>query len=100
MSLTIQDPSQLPADKTAADADTFQARFIALIREEKIVWSTEFESEDPSLAGEMTVTFALAHAEEGTEVVALRENIPEGIRLEDNEAGCRSSLQNLAKLLE
>jgi hypothetical protein len=48
----------------------------------------------------MRVTFSLADAEVGTEVVVYCEVIPRGVRLEDNEMGCRSSLENLAALLE
>jgi uncharacterized protein YndB with AHSA1/START domain len=100
MSLTYQDPSQSPGDKTTADIDTFQARFVELVPDENIVWAAEFESDDPDFAGEKRVSFSLADAEGGTEVVVLCDNVPQGIRLEDNVAGCRSSLEKLARLLE
>jgi hypothetical protein len=48
----------------------------------------------------MRITFRLADAEGGTEVVVFCEDIPKGVRPEDNEMGCRSFLQNLAALLE
>lgn len=66
----------------------------------KIVWVVEFESQDPGFAGEMTITFSLADADGGTEVVVFCGDIPQGVRPEDNEMGCRSSLQKLAALLE
>jgi uncharacterized protein YndB with AHSA1/START domain len=100
MSLTYQDPEQSPGGKTSEDTDTFQGRFVELIPYEKIVWAVEFESQDPGFAGEMRITFSLADADGGTEVRVLCEDIPKGVRPEDNEMGCRSSLQKLAALLE
>jgi hypothetical protein len=41
----------------------------------------------------------LAPAAGGTEVTIRCDNIPAGVRLEDNEAGCRSSLEKLASFL-
>jgi uncharacterized protein YndB with AHSA1/START domain len=100
MSLTYQDPEHSPGGKTSEDTDTVQGRFVELVPYEKIAWVVEFESQDPGFAGEMRITFRLADAEGGTEVVVLCEDIPGGVRPEDNEMGCRSSLQNLAALLE
>jgi uncharacterized protein YndB with AHSA1/START domain len=100
MSLTYQDPQQSPGGKTTEDTDTVQGRFVELVPDEKIVWAVEFESQDPAFAGEMRVTFSLADADGGTEVSVLCEDIPRGVRLEDNEMGCRSSLQKLAAFLE
>jgi len=53
-----------------------------------------------AFAGEMRVTFSLADADGGTEFSVLCEYIPKGVWLEDNEVGCRFSLQNLAAFLE
>ena len=100
MSLTYQDPKHSPGGKTSEDTDTFQGRFVELVPDEKIVWVTEFESDDPGFAGEMKITFGLADADGGTEVVVLCEDIPKGVRPEDNEMGCRSTLQKLAAFLE
>ena len=46
----------------------------------------------------MVVT--LEAREGGTEVTILFEGIPPGIRPEDNEAGCISSLEKLARYVE
>jgi uncharacterized protein YndB with AHSA1/START domain len=100
LSLTYEDPEHSHGGKTTQDSDTVQGRFVELAPDEKIVWVVEFESQDPSFAGEMTITFSLAEADGGTEVIVLCEDIPKGVRLEDNEMGCRSSLQNLAALVE
>jgi uncharacterized protein YndB with AHSA1/START domain len=100
MSLTYQNPEDSQRGKTSADTDTFQGRFVELVPYEKIVWVTEFESQDTGFAGEMSVTFSLADADGGTEVCVHCEDIPKGVRPEDNEMGCRSSLQKLAALIE
>jgi len=44
MSLTYRDPKQSPGGKTSEDTDTFQARFVELVPDEKIVEAIEFES--------------------------------------------------------
>jgi uncharacterized protein YndB with AHSA1/START domain len=100
MSLTYQDTKHSPGGKTSEDTDTFQGRFVELVPDEKIVWVVEFESQDAGFAGEMRIIWSLADADEGTEVTVLCENIPEGIRPQDNEMGSRSSLQKLAAFLE
>jgi hypothetical protein len=57
------------------------------------------ESADPSFAGELIVSTTLEPAGSGTKVTMLCENIPAGVRPEDNEAGCRSTLEKLAAFL-
>jgi uncharacterized protein YndB with AHSA1/START domain len=86
--------------KTSERADTFRGRFVELIPGERIVWATQFDSADPSFADEMTVSWTLAPAGNGTEVTVLCDNIPPGIRRADNEAGCRATLEKLAAFLE
>jgi uncharacterized protein YndB with AHSA1/START domain len=100
MSLTYQDPQQSPGGKTSKDTDTFQGRFVELVPDEKIVEAIAFESRDSGFAGEMKMTTRLADTKDGTEVTMLFENLPAGIRSEDNETGTRQSLQKLAALLE
>jgi uncharacterized protein YndB with AHSA1/START domain len=100
MSLTYQDLTESPGGKSSEDTDTFQGTFAELVPNEKIVWITEFESQDPDFAGEMRLIWHFADVDGGTEVTVLCENIPRGIRPEDNEEGSRSSLQKLAALVE
>lgn len=103
MSLTYQDVTDSPdgkGGKSSSDTDTFTGKFSALVPDEKVVWITEFESEDPDFAGEMTLTWSFVDTDGGTEVTVLCENIPRGIRPEDNEEGSRSSLDKLAAFLE
>jgi uncharacterized protein YndB with AHSA1/START domain len=100
MSLIYDDPAQSLPGKSAKGTDTFRGHFTELVPNEKIVWTVEFESADPAFAGEMKVISTLADCPGGTEIAMTCENIPKGIRVEDNAMGCRSSLQNLALLLE
>ncbi len=100
LSLTYQNQEDVGRGKTSEDTDTVQGKFVELVPFEKIVWAVEFESEEPGFAGEMSITTRFTDADGGTEVIMLCEDIPEGISLEDNETGGRSSLRNLAALLE
>jgi len=68
--------------------------------DERVVYGSAFETDDPQLAGEMKLHFLLAGAPGGTEVTVRHEGVPPAINLADNEAGTASSLANLARLLE
>jgi uncharacterized protein YndB with AHSA1/START domain len=100
MSLIYPEGDGAPRGKTSENTDTFEGRFVKLVRNEQIVWAVEFESADPSFAGEMIVSTTLTPAGRGTKVTILCENIPAGIRAEDNEKGCRSTLEKLAAFLQ
>ncbi len=71
-----------------------------LVPNERVVELVEFETADPALRGEMTITITLADANGGTEVVAVHDGLPRGLPTADNEAGWRSSLAKLAALVE
>ncbi|MBM2812541.1 MAG: Activator of Hsp90 ATPase-like protein [Chloroflexi bacterium] len=60
----------------------------------------EFETTDPTLLGEMTITISLANADGGTDVLAVHDGLPRGVPTDDNEAGWRESLEKLAVLVE
>ena len=60
----------------------------------------EFETDDPSIQGEMTITYALRAIDGGTELVGLHENLPPGVSPEDNELGWSMSFDKLASLVE
>ena len=67
---------------------------------EQVVEVIEFETTDPELRGEMTITTTLADADGGTDVVVAHEGIPGGVSTIDNETGTRMALANLAALVE
>jgi uncharacterized protein YndB with AHSA1/START domain len=86
--------------KTTAQIDTFHGRFLKLVPNEQIVEGVEFETTDPALRGEMTITFTLADADGGTDLLAVHDGLPPGLPTSDNEDGWRSSLAKLATLVE
>src|SRR5436190_7578249 len=65
ISLTYNTPTG--TGKTTAHTDTFHGRFVKLVTNEQAVETVEFETADPALRGEMTITIALADADGGTE---------------------------------
>ncbi|MCW0015364.1 SRPBCC family protein [Rhizobium sp. WYCCWR 11279] len=96
MSLVYPDDEISQPGKTSDKTDRFEGRFAKLVPDERIVWATVFDSEDEGFSGEMTVSTLLSPADVGTDVTMVCDNIPSGIRLEDNEEGCRSTLDKLA----
>lgn len=98
ISLTYDDGSG--AGKSSAHTDTYHGRFVKLVPDEMVVETMEFESSDPSMQGEMTVTFTLSDADGGTGLLAVHEGVPAGVSPADNEAGWTMSLDKLAKLVE
>jgi uncharacterized protein YndB with AHSA1/START domain len=100
MSLFYPASEQVYRGKTAEREDRFTARFVELTPPTRIVQAIAFDSPDPAFSGEMTMVVTLADTGGGTEVTVVFEHIPSGIRPEDNEAGCRSSLEKLAHYLE
>jgi len=60
----------------------------------------EFESPDPAMLGEMTITFRLADHGAGTELSAAHENLPPGVPPSDNETGWNMALDKLAALVD
>lgn len=87
--------------KTNAQTDSFEGRFARLVPDTEVVQVVTFDSNDASMAGEMTITYALADADAGgTIVVGTHENLPPGVAPEANELGWRMSLDKLARLVE
>jgi uncharacterized protein YndB with AHSA1/START domain len=98
VSLTYDAPDR--TGKTAGQTDTYRGRFVRLVPNELVVEAVEFETDDPALRGEMTITIGLSDADGGTELVATHEGLPDGVSPADNETGWRESLARLAALVE
>jgi uncharacterized protein YndB with AHSA1/START domain len=99
ISLTYDAPTG--TGKTTAHTDTYHGRFVKLVTNEQVVEVVEFETTDPELRGEMTITISLADADGGgTDVLALHGGLPPGVPIADNEAGWREALAKLAALVE
>jgi uncharacterized protein YndB with AHSA1/START domain len=87
--------------KTSPRTDTYHGRFIKLVPNELVIEVDEFESADPAMRGEMTITITLSDADGGgTDVLGVHEGLPPGISAADNETGWRSALERLAALVE
>jgi uncharacterized protein YndB with AHSA1/START domain len=98
ISLTYDAPTG--TGKTTAHTDTHHGRFVKLVPNEQVVEVVEFETTDPAMQGEMTITITLTDAGGGTELLAVHEGLPPGVSAEDNELGWRLSLAKLAALVE
>ena len=98
ISLTYDAPTG--TGKTTAQTDTFHGRFVKLIPNEQVLEVVEFETPDPAMRGEMTITITLTDAGGGTDLLAVHDNLPPGLSPADNETGWRMSLGKLASLVE
>ncbi|MFL5355811.1 SRPBCC domain-containing protein [Archangium sp.] len=92
--------AQTGTGKTTAHTDTYHGRFVKLVPGEQVVEVVEFETDNPALSGEMTISFTLTDADGGTEILAVHEGVPSGVPPADNELGWRLSLAKLAALVE
>lgn len=98
ITLTYDRPSTTA--KSGPDRDSFQGRFVRLVPDTQVVQAIEFETEDPAMAGVMTITYTLTDTDGGTYLVGVHENLPPGVSLADNELGWRMSLDKLVNLVE
>jgi len=98
VSLTYDEPTA--AGKTSAHTDTYHGRFVKLVRNEQVIEAVEFETTDPAMQGEMTITYTLVDANGGTDVVAVHDGVPPGVPPADNVAGWRDALAKLAAFVE
>ncbi len=86
--------------KTAEREDRVRVRFVELAPPHRIVEAVRFVSDDPAYGGEMTLTVLIEAAAGGTAVTLAFDNLPPGLRPEDNDAGARASLAQLARHVE
>jgi len=86
--------------KTTAESDVVDARFVSLEPGVRVVQEIDFESDDPSFAGTMTMTWDISSVDGGALVEITADEVPDGIAADDHAAGMASSLANLALHLE
>jgi uncharacterized protein YndB with AHSA1/START domain len=96
--LTYVDPPDAGA-KSSADSDIVEARFVDIVRNDRVVQAVDFVSDDPAYAGTMTMTWTVHAAGDATLVELTADDVPDGISAEDHAAGMASSLENLATYL-
>jgi uncharacterized protein YndB with AHSA1/START domain len=98
MILTYSHTPQSGGD-TTVDSDVVAAWFVEIAPGDRIVQAVEFDSDDPSFTGVMTMTWSVTAVDGGTRVELRVEDVPLGISADDHVAGMTSSLANLAAYL-
>jgi uncharacterized protein YndB with AHSA1/START domain len=83
--------------KTSDKEDMVDVRFVELAPPYKIIETVNFVTTDRAFRGEMMTTATFEEVPGGTEVTLVFKNLPPGLRAEDNEAGSRLSLEQLAR---
>lgn len=98
VSLTYDEPTG--TGKTTRNTDTYHGRFVKLVPNEQVVEASEFETLDPTLLGEMTISIKLVDADGGTDLIAVHDGVPPGVSPADNHTGWNQALARLAALVE
>jgi uncharacterized protein YndB with AHSA1/START domain len=99
MSLYYPPSVQAFRGKTAPREDRVDVRFVEVVPARRIVEAVNFVTDDPAFRGEMTMVVTFDEVPGGTEVAIVCENLPPGLRPEDNEAGSRLSLEQLDRFV-
>jgi uncharacterized protein YndB with AHSA1/START domain len=86
--------------KTSDKEDMVDVRFVELVPARRIVEAVNFVTTDKALLGEMTIVVTFERVPGGTEVTFVCKDLPPGLRAEDNDAGSRLSLEQLARRFE
>ena len=100
MSLFYPPTERSMRGKTAELEDAVEVRFVELAPPSRIVEAVRFVSDDAAFGGEMTLTVTLEPVPGGTKVTLAFDDLPPGLRPEDNDLGARLSLEQLARRYE
>jgi uncharacterized protein YndB with AHSA1/START domain len=100
MSLFYPPDESAARGKTSAREDMVNVRFVELAPPRRIVEAVSFVTTDRSLLGEMTIRATFEEVPGGTEVTMMFENLPPGLRPEDNDMGSQLSLEQLSRHFE
>jgi uncharacterized protein YndB with AHSA1/START domain len=98
MTLTYAD-APAHGGKSTSDSDVIEGRFTEIVPGVRIVQAVDFQSDDPLVAGTMTMTWSVIEVDGGTRVDIRADDVPPGISAEEHAAGMNSSLANLASYL-
>ena len=82
--------------KASDDSDVSRVAIDELVEDERVVWGVEFDSDDPAVAGRMTMTWTFTARGRGTRVAVDATDVPPGIDAEAHQQGLDASLANLA----
>jgi uncharacterized protein YndB with AHSA1/START domain len=86
--------------KAGDEGDVYSGFFERLVPDEQVVEVIEFDTDNDTMQGTMTLTTSLRPVEEGTLVELVHEGIPDGVPPDQNEEGTRMALANLAAYVE
>jgi uncharacterized protein YndB with AHSA1/START domain len=87
-------------DGKSGDGDEYAGFLQRLVPDSEVVEVIEFDSDDATVRGQMTLTTTLSDVDGGTLVEMVHDDVPDGIPAEQNEAGTRMALANLAAYVE
>ena len=90
------DAAPVGGAKTTEDTDVTRIAIDELVEGERVVWGVVFDSDDPSLAGRMTMTWTFAPHGTATRVAIDATDVPAGIDAETHQQGLDASLAHLA----
>jgi uncharacterized protein YndB with AHSA1/START domain len=82
------------------DTHFFGGKFLEIKPNERLRYTDKFESDDPEMQGEITVTVTFKDVPGGTEVRIVQEGLPKVIPIDGAMQGWSQSLENLARLVE
>jgi uncharacterized protein YndB with AHSA1/START domain len=98
--LTLTYDDEATRGKSGENADVVEVRFRAVDEPWQLVEEADFVSDDPDLAGTMTMTWSLEPVEQGTLVTITATDVPDGISSEDHATAFASTLSNLDEYLK
>jgi uncharacterized protein YndB with AHSA1/START domain len=93
--LTLTYDDEATRGKSGKNTDVVEVRFTAVEEPRQLVEEADFVSDDPNLAGTMTMSWSLEPVDRGTLVTITATDVPDGISSEDHVTAFASTLSNL-----
>jgi len=93
--LTLTYDDEATRGKSAENTDVVRVRFTAVDEPRQLVEEAYFLSDDPNMAGTMTMSWSLEPVDRGTLVTITATDVPDGISSEDHVTAFASTLGDL-----
>lgn len=93
--LTLTYDDEATRGKSVENTDVVEVRFTTVDEPRQLVEEADFVSDDPNLAGTMTMSWSLEPVDRGTLVTITATDVPDGISTEDHVTAFASTLSNL-----
>lgn len=97
--LTLSYDDVAAPGKAGDNTDVVEVRFVVLDEPGLLVEQAKFVSDDPMLAGTMTMTWSVDPVDDGSLVVITAKDVPDGISSEDHATAFASTLRQLDEYL-